>query len=66
MTQGALKAGGFYQAIGTRATINVSVIQLTDMDAKPLGYPLNRFGDDAAAGFVRVIKSRGHLVASGD
>lgn len=70
MTQKARLESGqiLYQAIDSlRCPENVSdcIHSLTDMDRQNgrRAYPLNRFGDDAAAGFVRVIRERGQCIS---
>jgi hypothetical protein len=72
MQKARLESGQvLYQAIDSlRPPERVSdcIHSLTDMDRQHgrSAYPLNRFGDDAAAGFVRVIKERGGAVPEGE
>ncbi len=59
-----------YQCIDSfRSPKNVSdcIHSLTDMDRQNGrdAYPLSRFGDDAADEFVKVLKDRGRVIASG-
>lgn len=71
MTQKARLESGriLYQAIDSLScpeNVSDCIHSLTDMDRqnRRSAYPLSRFGDDAAAEFVNVIKRRGQFVAS--
>lgn len=73
MTQKARLESGriLYQAIDSLScpeNVSDCIHSLTDMDRQNgrSAYPLSRFGDDAAAEFVNVVKRRGQFVATGE